>query len=103
MDEGRPAGAVLALAVGARRYRTAPPWSRCTAGVPQVPRSITVHPPVQVIAHELVVGQVRVSPADAVDLLGLAGAERLVRVQAPVPLQKPLPAQDLVDAGDAAG
>lgn len=40
--------------------------------------------------------------ADAIDLLHLAGAETLGRIEAPDALQQALPTQDLVATGDAA-
>ena len=42
-------------------------------------------------------------PIDAVDLLGLAGAECFVGVQTPDAFEQPLTTKDLVNAGDAAG
>ena len=57
----------------------------------------------QVCLHELVVGQVGVLAVDPLDLIGLAGREALVRVEAPRPLEQALPAQDLVHARDDAG
>src|SRR5438094_10337096 len=45
----------------------------------------------------------RIGMPDAVDLLFLAGAERLLGVETPNAIQEPLPAQNLVDAGNAAG
>ena len=47
-------------------------------------------------ANERVVVQVRVGAVDPVDLLGLAGAQPLVRVEAPRPREQPLAAEDLV-------
>src|SRR5262245_15376753 len=58
-------------------------------------------PSVEVRPNELVVGQVRVGAADAVDRLGLAVAEALVRVQAPRPCKQSLAAEYLVNPGDA--
>jgi len=55
------------------------------------------------LGHEGVVGQVRPGRGHPVDLRGLARGEVLVRVQAESRGQQPLPAQDLVDARDAAG
>ena len=49
-------------------------------------------PLVQVLTHKRVVHQVRVLAADAVDLVSLVRAERLVRIQALDALQEPLPA-----------
>ena len=51
---------------------------------------------------ELVVVQVRVRGEDAVDLCLLSGRQVFGRVEAPAPRHQPLPAEDLVDAGDAA-
>src|SRR6185436_13891455 len=52
---------------------------------------------------KFVVIQVRVGAVDAVDLLTLARAQRLRRVQAPDAFQKALAPEDFVKAGDAAG
>ena len=49
-----------------------------------------------------VVGEVGISAAHPVDLLGLARREGLVRVQAPDASQQPLAPEDFVDAGNAA-
>src|SRR5262245_52831245 len=95
----------------ARGSRTAPPQEQdteqeaaTTSRLPSVRPAVSVaQPAVQVLPDEGVVVQVRVGTVDAVDLLRLAGAEPLVGVQAPGALQQPLPAQDLVDPGDAAG
>src|SRR6266511_758898 len=52
---------------------------------------------------ELFIAQVWIGAANPVDLLALAGAERLVRVEAPGAFQQALPAQHFVEAGDAPG
>ena len=59
-------------------------------------------PALQIRAHEGVIVEVRIGGADAVDLLLLSGAERLARIEAPDAFEQPLPAQDLVAAGDHA-
>src|SRR5215207_2699089 len=72
--------------------------------LPRLPRrrgrSTWVCPVRAALADELVVQQVRVGPADAVDLGGLAGTEGLRRVEAPDAVQKPLPTENLVNPGD---
>ena len=60
-------------------------------------------PVVEVRGHEGVVGQVRVGAVHAIDLVGLPRAQHLVCVEAARGLEQALPAQHLVDAGDAAG
>ena len=52
--------------------------------------------------HERIVVQMRVGAIDAVNFLGLARAERLVRVKTPDPFEQSLPAQHFVQPGDAA-
>ena len=59
-------------------------------------------PFLEMLAHELVVVQVRVCAIDTVDLFRLAGAERLVPIETPRIRQQALAAQDLVQARDAA-
>ncbi len=59
-------------------------------------------PALPVRAHEGVVVEMRVGGADPVDLFLLARSQGLVRVEAPDAREKPLPAQDLVAAGDDA-
>ena len=55
------------------------------------------------LRDEVVISQMRIGAADAVDLLVLAVPERLVRIEAPCPFQQALAAQDFVDAGNATG
>ena len=52
------------------------------------------------LGHERVVGQVGIGTAGAVEFVGLTGAERLLGVEAPDALQKALPSQHLVNAGN---
>src|SRR5215831_19864369 len=63
---------------------------------------ISRQPALQVRAHEVIVVEVRIGGADAVDLLALSGSQRLLRVKAPDTFEQSLPAQDLVAAGDHA-
>ena len=53
-------------------------------------------------ADEIVVGEIGVLVADAVDLLDLARAQALGGIETPDALHQSLPPQDLVAAGDAA-
>jgi hypothetical protein len=64
---------------------------------------LAAKPIIQLLAHEGVVAQVRIGAADPIDLASLAGAERLARVDAPCPLQEPLPREHLVSPGKARG
>ena len=50
------------------------------------------------LGHEVVVGEVRIGAADAVELLALAGGQALLRVEAPDAQQKALPPQQFMDA-----
>src|SRR4029453_11630324 len=52
--------------------------------------------------HELVVVQVRIGPVDAVDLLALAAAQRLVRVETADRGEQSLSPQDLMQACNTA-
>src|SRR5579884_2123807 len=54
------------------------------------------------LSDEGVIEEVRISPADALDLVRLSGAECFLRIEAPNALQQSLPPQHFVDAGDAA-
>src|SRR3977135_1806108 len=54
------------------------------------------------LGDEGVVGKIGVLAADAVDLLHLAGAQSLGRIEAPQPLHQPLSPQDFMATGDAA-
>ncbi len=54
------------------------------------------------VGDEIVVGQIRMLVADAVDLLDLAGAEALGGIEAPDTLEQSLPPQNFMTAGDAA-
>src|SRR6266536_2772354 len=56
----------------------------------------------QMLPHEIVVGEIGVLAVNAVDLLALAGAQALLRIEAPDALQQALAAQHFVTAGDAA-
>src|SRR5699024_3194906 len=60
-------------------------------------------PFLQMLLYKCVVVQVGVHGVYPVDLLRLAGAEHLVRVQAPGTGHQALPAQHLVHTGDTAG
>ena len=51
---------------------------------------------------EIVVAEIGMLTIDAVDLVHLAGAEALVRIEAPDALHQALPPQHFVAAGDAA-
>ena len=44
----------------------------------------------------------RITPADTINLLGLTRRQILLRIETPPPGEKALPAQDLVDSGNAA-
>lgn len=59
-------------------------------------------PGIQVTRDELVIVQMRIRPADTVDLGKLPRARALVFIQAPETFEKPLSAQDLMQTGDAA-
>src|SRR5262249_29180318 len=67
-----------------------------------LPRIVSREPAREIGAHEVVVGEVRIAPADAVELRRLPGAEALVGVEAPDAIEQALAAQDLVAAGDDA-
>src|SRR5437588_10792926 len=58
-------------------------------------------PLVPMTGDKVVVDQIGIVAADAVDLLRLAGAEGLLGREAPEALEQALSAQDLVDPGDA--
>src|SRR4029450_6608905 len=52
---------------------------------------------------KVVIAQMGVQSAYPVDLPTLTGTQGLIRIKAPDPLEEPLPAQDLMNARDAAG
>jgi hypothetical protein len=54
------------------------------------------------LCHELVVLQVRVCPAHAVDLVHLSWRQVLVRVETPAAFEESLAAKNFVQSGDAA-
>src|SRR6266487_3754816 len=54
-------------------------------------------------ANKLVIVQLGIGTIDAVDFLALAGAEPLAWVETADVFEKPLPAQHLVQSGNAAG
>jgi len=60
-------------------------------------------PAVFVGGYEVVVGEVGISLADAIDFLGLARREDFFAFQRPDALQQPLAPQDFVHAGNTAG
>src|SRR5438093_5804764 len=60
-------------------------------------------PPAQVLRHEGVIMPFGVGGVDPINALGLAGAQGFMRVEAMDRGHQPLPAQDFVAAGDAAG
>src|SRR5436190_8980253 len=62
--------------------------------------SISREPACEVCAHEGVIGEMRVSGADAIDLLHLAGSKRLVRLEAPDAFEQALTPQDFVAPAD---
>src|SRR5689334_9665272 len=64
---------------------------------------ISVEPGIEMFLDEGVVGEMRVEMADAIDFFELAGREIFVRVEAPATFEQALPAQNFVDAGNAAG
>ena len=53
--------------------------------------------------HKPIIGKMWIRVADAINLGGLALAERLMGIEAPNALQQSLAAQQFVDAGDTAG
>lgn len=55
------------------------------------------------LGDEIIIAEMRVGGADAINLRKLAGAERFLLVEAPDALQQTLAAEDFVQAGDAAG
>src|SRR5690242_18236394 len=59
-------------------------------------------PALQIGANKIIIVEVRIGGADAVDLLALSGPQRLLRVETPDTFEQSLPAQDLVAAGDHA-
>src|SRR5579871_6259618 len=65
-------------------------------------RNLSSKPRVSMLLYECVVIELGVSESDAIDLLGLAGSERLVRVEAPRSFEETLPSQHFVNARDAA-
>ncbi len=52
--------------------------------------------------HELVISQMRISAAHAIDFFALSGAESFGGIEAPDAFEQPLPPQDVVNPGDAA-
>jgi len=52
--------------------------------------------------HKIVVLQMRIGGADAIDFVGLAGRKIFVGIEAPAAFEQTLAAQNFVDAGDAA-
>ena len=67
------------------------------------PRVSASEPLVQMRANERIVRKMRVRAADAIDFGRLAGAEALVRAQAPRAPHEPLPTQHLLNSRDASG
>src|SRR5262245_4539345 len=59
------------------------------------------HPDVEILAHELVVGEMRVSAADPLDLFELPRREVLVRIETPSAFEQSLPPKDFMKPGDA--
>ncbi len=55
------------------------------------------------LRYKGIIVQVRVARAHAVDLFHLTGRKILARIETPSTLQKSLPAQNLVQAGNATG
>ena len=66
-------------------------------------QSILVEPLQELGGNEFVVSQLWISKTDAIDLLGLARRQILVRIEAKCVRQQPPAAKHLVDAWDAAG
>lgn len=54
------------------------------------------------LGDEIIIAEMRVGGADAINLRKLAGAERLVLVETPEAFEEALAAEDFVEAGDAA-
>src|SRR5919197_4724672 len=66
-------------------------------------RVSTSHPLLEVCGNELVVGEVWVRAADAVDLGSLTAAERLVRIETPRACDESLAPQHFLNTGDTSG
>ena len=59
-------------------------------------------PFIEMLGDEIIIAEVRVGGAHAINLRKLAGAERFVFIEAPDAFEKALAAEDFVQAGDAA-
>src|ERR1051326_2490865 len=60
-------------------------------------------PFVPMLDDEFIIVQVGVGAADSIDFLALARAKRFLWIETPEAFEQALPAQHLVQAGDAAG
>src|SRR5262249_4695827 len=60
-------------------------------------------PPVEIGAHEIVIGQLRISSTDPIDLLELARREIFGWIETPSATHEPLTPQNLVKTGDTPG
>src|SRR5215468_3971184 len=59
-------------------------------------------PFIKVLLYEVIVLQVRIESAHAIDFSALPGGEFFVRIKTPASFQKPLAAQNFMDAGNTA-
>src|SRR5207249_11378606 len=73
-----------------------------TPPAPPAPPALS-QPLIQMLTNERIVRQMRIPGPHAIDVLHLSHAQILVRIEAPAAGEQPLTAQDLVNAGNAAG
>ena len=64
---------------------------------------VSSQPFIAMLGDEGIIAEMRIRGADAINLRKLAGAERLVFIEAPDAFEQALAAEDFVEAGDAAG
>src|SRR5215813_14534473 len=64
---------------------------------------LLTQPPIEIFAHELIVVQMWIAGADAINLFHLPRREVLARVETPAARHQPLPPQNFVQSGDAPG
>src|SRR5215813_9236269 len=76
------------------------PW---TTYVTASATMLLAQPPFEIFAHELIVVQMWVAGADAINLFHLPRREVLAWVETPAARHQSLPAQDFVQPGDASG